>query len=106
MRLTELDPQWIIKDGKRVGFTFISPVQHNSTNKTVWRQSVFAVPTTSDEQFNLLGDAPVQHCNPGCGWKIEGELSNASFDTITVTPSIDGSQGGLWHGHITNGEIK
>lgn len=27
MKLVELDPKWIMKDGKRVGFTFFSPVQ-------------------------------------------------------------------------------
>ncbi|WP_158669489.1 hypothetical protein [Bradyrhizobium guangdongense] len=105
-RLIDLDPQWIMKDGKRVGFTFFSPVQRAGMGNSRWRQSCFPEPTSSDEQFALLGDAPVQHCNPSCGWTIAGGIENASFETMTVTPSIDGSAGGLWHGFITNGEIR
>ena len=29
----------------------------------------------------------------------------ATFETMTVTPSLDGSAAGNWHGFITNGEI-
>lgn len=106
MKLVELDPRWIEKDNKRVGFTFFSPVQREGMGKSRWRQSCFSELTSSDEQFELLGDKPVQHCNPACAWKIEGGIENAEFETMTVTPSIDGSAGGLWHGHITNGEIR
>lgn len=66
MKLTDLDPQWIVRDGKRIGFTFKSPTKPEN------RQSCF--------------DA-------------------ATFETMTVTPSLDGSAGGLWHGFITNGVI-
>jgi hypothetical protein len=38
-------------------------------------------------------------------WTIVGGIEIASFETMAVTPSIDGSPGGLWHGFITNGEI-
>ena len=37
------------------------------------------------------------------GWALSN-LDN--FDTMTVTPSIDASGSGNWHGFITNGEIK
>lgn len=107
MKLLDLDPQWLLKDGKRVGFTFVSPVQHeHPTRKTKWRQSCFPKPTSTDDQFKAIGDAPVQLCNPSCGWTIAGGIDAATFETMTVTPSIDGSAGGLWHGFITNGEIK
>ena len=106
MRLTDLDPQWILKDGARVGFTFLSPVQGDGMGRTRWRQSCFPNPTPSEEQDDLLGDAPVQRCNPSCGWTIAGGIEAASFETMSVTPSIDGSPGGLWHGFITNGEIR
>lgn len=106
MRLVDLDPRWLIQNGRRVGFTFFSPVQSQGMGKSRWRQSCFIEPTSSDVQFDLLGDEPVQHCNPACAWKIEGGIENASFETMTVTPSIDGSAGGLWHGFITNGEIR
>lgn len=47
----------------------------------------------------------VQPCNPAGRWTIVGGVENASFETMTVKPSLDGSKGGLWHGFITNGEI-
>ena len=46
-----------------------------------------------------------QYCNQASGWTVAGGIENATFDTMTVTPSLDGSAGGLWHGFITNGEI-
>lgn len=104
MRLTELDPVWIIQDGHRIGFTFICPTDSR------WRQSCFAVATPLHKQLELFqklhGDPSVQPCNQGIAWRIEGGIKAATFETMTVTPSIDGSAGGLWHGHITNGEIR
>ncbi len=99
MRLIELDPQWLMKDGKRVGFTFLSP-----TNPK-WRQSCFENPPSRREQWDLFEDDDVQGCNPKAHWKIKGGIDAATFETMTVTPSLDGSPGGLWHGHITNGAI-
>lgn len=37
-----------------------------------------------------------------CAWKWD----TADFATMSVTPSIDASKSGHWHGHITKGEIK
>jgi hypothetical protein len=104
MRLTELDPRWLLKDRKRLGFTFISP-----TNKR-WRQSCFAQPAPRRDQWAMFevvhGEMfEVQGCNPELGWMIVGGIDAATFETMTVTPSLDGSAGGLWHGFITNGEI-
>jgi hypothetical protein len=104
MRLIDLDPEWIMRDGRRVGFTFLSPV--GKQGNTHWRQSCFPEPTPSEVQDDILGDAAVQHCDPACGWTITGGIESSTFETMTVKPSIDGSAGGLWHGFITNGEIK
>lgn len=105
MRLADLDPRWIEKDGKRVGFTFVSP-----TNSAM-RQSCFPDPPPSREQWKMFDALHgvdrliVQGCNPDHHWQIAGGIEGASFETLTVTPSLDGSAGGLWHGSITNGEI-
>lgn len=103
MRLTELDPVWLIKDGKRVGFTFVSPVD------TKCRQSCFVDPPPRREQWDLFeahhGDEMVQGCKETAHWTIDGGIDNADFAHMTVKPSIDGSAGGTWHGHITAGEI-
>jgi hypothetical protein len=107
MRLVDLDPKWLLKDGKRVGFTFLSPI--GKQRNTHWRQSCFSVAGFStQEQWALFGKPDcekTQSCNPDIGWKIDGGIENATFETLTVTPSIDGSAGGLWHGFITGGQI-
>ena len=55
-----------------------------------WNQVV--VPAKVDFAWTLTYSRPLQH--------------NAAFPTdMTVTPSIDASKSGHWHGHITNGEI-
>jgi hypothetical protein len=105
MKLLELDPRWLVKDGQRVGFTFISP-----TNPK-WRQSCFVVMLPSREQWALFEaehgeEWTVQGCKSTCAWTIEGGIEAANFATLTVKPSLDGSRGGLWHGHITEGEIR
>lgn len=104
MRLIELDPVWLVKDGKRVGFTFISPT------KPPCRQSCFAQAMPSCEQWALFEqyhgeETMVQGCKPECAWDFKGGIESADFATLTVTPSIDGSAGGTWHGFITKGEI-
>ncbi len=106
MRLVELDPQWIMKDGKRIGFHFLSPVhQPGSMGASRWRQSCFPDPPPTREQWELFDELDVQGCNPAAHWQIAGGIESATFETMTVTPSLDGSKGGLWHGFITNGEI-
>lgn len=100
MKLNELDPKWLIKDGKRVGFTFVSP-----TNPQ-WRQSCFAVAGIRiEEQMELFGDDDMQPCNSKVAWHIKDGIEAADFATMTVTPSLDGAAGGLWHGNIIDGQI-
>jgi len=106
--LIDLDPLWILnKTGHRMGFVFRSPI-----NRRFW-QSCFVQPTKTYYQWELL-EATVppediyrfQACDPFSSWKIEGGIDSASFSTLTVRPSLDGSKGGLWHGHITNGILS
>lgn len=112
MNLLDLDPKWLTNDGRRVGFTFLSPI--GKQGKTHWRQSCFSIPSPSSrEQWKLFGavhgnGACVQGCKEGIAWKINGDqgIDHADFATISVMPSIDGSDGGLWHGFITNGKIS
>lgn len=103
MRLLDLDPAWLTQSGRRVGFVFRSPTRRE------WWQSCFAEATPMREQLGLfednLGDGMVQPCNPSFAWTIDGGIEAADFATITVAPSLDGSPGGLWHGHIRGGAI-
>lgn len=110
MRLVDLDPRWLTRAGQRVGFVFKSP-----TNPK-WYQSCLVAALPWREQHEVFNSAvsdlvekpeygwtKVQGCSEGCAWAVAGGIENATFETMTVTPSIDGSAGGLWHGFITNG---
>lgn len=124
MRLTDIDPHWLTFEGRRVGFVFRSPL----TAQRKWWQTCFVERFYTfkgrdgtyryedeahcpDSQCGIVArscpDAKewFQPCNSDHQWAVAGGIENASFETLTVAPSIDGSAGGLWHGHITNGEI-
>lgn len=47
-------------------------------------------------------DIRAQHAT-GCIWDLLGQ---DDFETLTLTPSIDASASGHWHGFITNGEAS
>jgi hypothetical protein len=113
MKLLNLDPRWLIKDGQRVGFVFKSP----TLGDDMW-SSCFEVPPDRFEQWKLFAAAfpegrlnskgyarCIQGMNSAHRWQIAGGIDAADFGTITVTPSLDGSAAGNWHGFITNGEI-
>lgn len=117
MRLADLDPRWLLKDGRRIGLIFLSPT--GPWGYTPWRQTCFFEQTPFREQCEAVWDAcddlkrPAQQhfgkfqtCDQQCAWTVAGGVESATFDTLTITPSIDGSQAGLWHGFITNGEAR
>lgn len=112
MRLVDLGPRWLIKDGQRVGFIFRSP-----TRPSCW-QSCFAETPPKREQWALFAEAlggdeddrecgrpDVQGCSQGTRWSFTPPIAVADFANLTITPSLDGSAGGNWHGFITAGDI-
>lgn len=133
MRLLDLDPVWLMFEGRRVGFIFRCPLPSRSDQ---W-QSCFVekfylfknrageylkgpdgkwLDSAPDSQCSIIttcvpllrepgNSCNWQSCNPEHQWTVEGGIANASFETISVTPSLDGSAGGNWHGYVTNGEI-
>lgn len=112
MHLLDLDPRWLEKDGRKVGFIFLSPLR--GTGPVHWRQTCFferldfrdqcravwAAMADQVDEGRQFGDW--QPCNAEAAWTPHGELD---FASLTVTPSLDGSSGGLWHGFVTGGEI-
>lgn len=108
MRLTDLEPKWLVRDGRRVGFIFRCPTDRR------WYQACMFEQTPRREQWRLfnsvlgegkdpeLCDHCVQGARPDFAWVHAG---GTEFADLSVTPSIDGSAGGMWHGYITNGEI-
>lgn len=102
MRLTELSPSWLTgkvgdeDGGKRgyIGISFVCP--HCLGNERPRRLAV-------------LFDPPI---DDGCSWlcvplsDLRWERTGETFDDLTLSPSIDTSASGHWHGFITNGDVK
>jgi hypothetical protein len=106
VKLTELEPQWLVRDGKRVGVIFRNPMPEHRK----WRVTCFAAPTPHDDQEEIVhaavGETDMwQGCNPASGWKFEGGIDGASFEALTITPSLDGGPH-WWHGFVTGGVCR
>lgn len=101
MKLTELDPHWI-DDGwlglpgrRGIGMWFRCPSHlEKGDSDLVW--IMFDNPLDGGEHYPTTGDLV------NTLWHREGD----TFETITISPSIDGSKYGCWHGFIRNGEIS
>jgi hypothetical protein len=121
MNLTDLEPVWLEMDGKRVAIMFLCP--HCFPKKRQWLTVFFIntgdIPPGPDgergeralfaEAFRKMGaDNPeerawgVVSCTPKHVWKRTGD----DFSSMSVTPSLDSSASGHWHGFITGGKIS
>lgn len=94
MRLADLDPKWIRRAGRVVGVRFTCPCCR-STSVAV----LFSNPPDGGAAHPPDESAPGD--NAGRRWSRSGE----TFDDLTLTPSIDVSSSGHWHGFVTNGAI-
>jgi hypothetical protein len=98
MRLVDLFPRWVHPNI----FAFLCPHcrQVFLTCKNV--------PMSRHAQCEIfwkdpIGESEVVPCKPEMAWNFP---SDGLFSTLTVTPSLDASASGHWHGWITSGEIK
>jgi hypothetical protein len=100
MRLTELSPQWL--DEAQTLFVFLCPhcrVEYLSCKNVVMlakeQRLLFEKAFGPDENLMVVGS------EPDCAW----QMSSKDFENMSITPLLDASKSGHWHGHITNGEI-
>lgn len=96
MKLIELEPRWI----NATILAFLCPccrkVFLTARIEPMDRKSQHAAYEKEfGENWNML----VVPSKPDAKWTITGNVTN-----MTVTPSIDASASGHWHGHIVNGE--
>lgn len=108
VKLTDLNPQWIEIGGRRVGIAFDCPCCVGSKDPggplaTFFRNPVDGGPPhpilTFAQRYEL--DMLRDHHIGGTHWQRTGE----TFDTLTLSPSIDCSAWNHWHGFVRNGEI-
>lgn len=101
MRLTELSPRWV-RDGEGrhgQGMSFECP-HCRAEYLGVW----FANPVDGgapieEEKRKYVDRQGKPRIRPL--WHRQGE----NFETLSLSPSIDASEVGHWHGFITNGEV-
>jgi len=99
MRLTDLEPRWVYKEKV---FCFLCP-----HCRKVWLSCKRVVMSTHEQivifESAVRGESinVVVPCKAEAAWKFSG----GDFETMTITPSLDASDAGHWHGHITNGGI-
>lgn len=112
MRLTDLKPKWWAAPG-RVGQGVLFLCPHC---KEAWLCAPFRNPIDGGQPWELRPSPkslweviyPVYlkpgtlMVPPGHLWLREGD----DFDTLTLSPSVDASRAGCWHGFVRNGEVR
>ena len=97
MRLIDLEPRWYANsDGGRLGFSFDCPHCPDSGQRLAI--AVHLDGTSLDDDPNttqVFRDG--EHV-----WTIAG---GDSFENLSLSPSVDASARGHWHGFITSGQI-
>jgi hypothetical protein len=98
MKLVDLDPRWYACGDSPdiVGVTFECPCCLGKPDAT--RIGVMFV-----EEIDKDGlPNQIHWARNEKKWHRSGD----TFETLTLTPSIDASAVGHWHGHITNGDAS
>lgn len=103
MRLADLNPRWFTYGNSPdiVGVTFDCPCctpngKPNSLGQN-YRPRLGVLFVEEIDRDGLSNE--IHWTRAGRKWNRTGE----TFDTLTLTPSIDASNFGHWHGVITNG---
>lgn len=103
MRLLDLAPRWIPWGGNpRAILVFQCPHCRNTLLTCI------AGPMSTSDQFDAWDAAGLDSdrgnivpSKPTAPWTIQGD----DFATLSITPSLDASTSGHWHGYVTAGQI-
>jgi hypothetical protein len=98
MRLTDLEPRWIHVNVLAFRCPCCRELWLTAKNAPMGRA---AQRTLFSRTFGSDWEKHVVLSSPMVAWQIAG----FDFKTLTITPSIDASQGGHWNGTIRMGEI-
>ena len=104
MKLTELNPRWVIGDR----YDTQDGTQHFDLSGRHGMGISFKCPVHKEHRLVVFFENPLDGLPAQYGknlWKRDGN----SFDTITLTPSIDASGNVMWpdcwHGFIKHGDV-
>jgi hypothetical protein len=103
VRLVDLEPKWLIP-GKL--FVFKCPHCHDTPRNVRLSCTVVAMKAEEqDEAFDREFGEDNRHVIVGCKFLAWTMTNGPSLETMSITPSLDASASGHWHGFITNGAI-
>jgi hypothetical protein len=96
MKLTDLNPRWFVLGN--------DPVPHGlSFDCPHCRQARIAV-AFHHKGRELQEDGVIHALSPST--KHIWTLTGSGFTDLSLSPSVDASQAGHWHGFVTNGEVR
>lgn len=104
MRLTDLDPHWYAFEGRHgQGLDFDCPhcPEGNRTKLAIaFANPLDGGPPEPPRDFTFPDGTK--------GRTVYWQRTGDTFETLTLTPSVDAQSHGVghWHGFITNGEIR
>lgn len=112
MRLADLEPRWMTSHWQddlsfpnpaKISLTFLCPHCRTQRLGILFKPFIDPLNTVGQMLWAFPGapDPNTGEARPALFWNREGE----TFETLTLTPSIDVSQHGHWHGFITAGEV-
>ncbi len=99
MRLTELSPEWI---GDKKGIMFLCPCCRKTELTCYFEPTPMKSQMITAAKMRPNNHGDIVPVNPASAWVRQGD----DFDTLSITPSVDASKSGHWHGFITNGEAS
>lgn len=115
VKLTDLNPHWVsalgVPAGTKLGIRFDSPINREDKIAVFFKNPVCGSPAVDLEELLRVQcdcDHPKyeqwlhDHHIGSCLWQRTGD----SFENLTLTPSIDCSKWGGWHGYLTNGQVS
>lgn len=101
VNLTDLHPKWFEHDNAILGFTFLCPHCQSIRLACALKPMPPGVHRQVFGEENQHYGHEVVGTKPTDVWSVNCQ----DFHMMSVTPSLDASQSGHWHGHITNGVI-
>ncbi len=114
MKLLDLDPRWFDVPGvgtNKDGVTFLCPCATCQNGTPVRLAVQFKNPVGGSDAVTMSAKEVIRHVHElrtfdvppkGPVWERTGE----TFEQMTLSPSVDASASGHWHGYITKGEIR
>lgn len=99
MKLLDLDPRWAMDADIVIG-----GIKRHYENRQGMCVS-FECPHCRVQRLAVWFANPIDGLPPTDDASTLFQRTGETFETLTLSPSVDASKSGHWHGHVTNGEI-